>query len=152
MAWLLHNYFLPTLNPSAPSSAPVPPLRPLAPLLKQYKVIMKATTRDTTLHVQYRAELNKLFRDVERWIAEAKVASTSAVGGAGKTWVRHVSSRNWEPESSGFKKQSMINCSNDGEHKGVMRILRIASYGPQTVFYIRVERHRPHTVDQCREV
>ncbi|RPD81634.1 Las1-domain-containing protein [Lentinus tigrinus ALCF2SS1-7] len=80
MTWLLHNYFLPTLNPSAPSTAPAPPLRPIAPLLKQYKTLLKATTRDATLHVQYRAEITKTLRDIERWISEAKVAS-SATGG-----------------------------------------------------------------------
>ncbi|KAM5532761.1 hypothetical protein V8D89_013558 [Ganoderma adspersum] len=81
MVWLLNNYFLPTLNPAAPSGGPAPPLRPLAPLLKQYKTIMKATTRDATLHVQYRGEITKIMREVERWIAEAKVASASATGG-----------------------------------------------------------------------
>lgn len=85
MVWLLHNYFLPTLNPTAPSTAPAPPLRPLAPLLKQYKTLLKATTRDATLHVQYRTEITKTLRDVERWIAEAKVASSAATAG-GVAW------------------------------------------------------------------
>ena len=80
MGWLLNNYFLPTLNPAAPSGGSAPPLRPLAPILKQYKTIMKATTRDATLHVQYRAEITKITREVERWIAEAKVASASVTG------------------------------------------------------------------------
>lgn len=81
MAWLLHNYFLPTLNPSAPSAVPAPPLRPLSPLLKEYKALMKAITRDATLPVQYRADITRLLRDVERWISEAKVASaTGRVG------------------------------------------------------------------------
>ena len=83
MAWLLHNYFLPTLNPSAPPSAPAPPLRPLAPILKEYKTIMKATTRDATLEVQYRVQSTKILRDVERWVSEAKVASASTTGGVG---------------------------------------------------------------------
>ncbi|KAI0651506.1 Las1-domain-containing protein [Trametes meyenii] len=83
MSWLLHNYFLPTLNPSTPSTAPAQPLRPLAPLLKEYKTLMKATTRDATLRVQYRTEIAKATRDIERWIAEAKVASASANGGVG---------------------------------------------------------------------
>ncbi|PIL30928.1 hypothetical protein GSI_07097 [Ganoderma sinense ZZ0214-1] len=83
MGWLLNNYFLPTVNPAAPSGGSAPALRPLAPLLKQYKTIMKATTRDATLHVQYRAEIAKMTRDVERWIAEAKVAAASASGGVG---------------------------------------------------------------------
>ncbi|EJF58409.1 Las1-domain-containing protein [Dichomitus squalens LYAD-421 SS1] len=81
MAWLLDNYFLPTLNPVTPSSGAAPPLRPLSSPLKQYKAIMKATTRDATLHVEYRAEITKVMRDIERWIAEAKVASASAAGG-----------------------------------------------------------------------
>ena len=83
MGWLLNNYWLPTLNPAAPSDRPATPLCPLAPLLKQYKTIMKATTRDATLHVQYRAEITKVMRDVERWLAAAKVASASATGGVG---------------------------------------------------------------------
>ena len=83
MAWLMHNYFLPTLNPSAPPSAQAPLLRPLAPLLKQYKTLMKATTRDATLHVQYRTDITKITREVERWIAEAKVAAVSASGSVG---------------------------------------------------------------------
>ena len=80
MAWLLHNYFLPMLNPSAPSSAPALSLRPLSPLLKEYKALMKATTRDATLSVQYRSDITKILRDVERWISEAKVAAASAIG------------------------------------------------------------------------
>ncbi|KAJ2985821.1 hypothetical protein NUW54_g10020 [Trametes sanguinea] len=39
MGWLLHKYFMPTLNPSTPSGAPAQPLRPLEPLLKQYKLV-----------------------------------------------------------------------------------------------------------------
>ncbi|OSD05862.1 Las1-domain-containing protein [Trametes coccinea BRFM310] len=86
MGWLLHNYFLPTLNPTTPSGAPSQPLRPLEPLLKQYKTLMKAITRDATLRVTYRAEITKVTREVERWIAEAKVASGSAVSGSGVGW------------------------------------------------------------------
>ena len=83
MAWLLDNYFLPTLNPATSTSGGAPPLRPLSPLLKEYKTIMKATTRDATLHVQYRTEITRVMRDIERWIAEAKVASASLAGGVG---------------------------------------------------------------------
>lgn len=83
MTWLLHNYFLPTLNPSTPSAAPSQPLRPLAPLLRQYKALMKATTRDATLRVQLRGDIAKATRDLERWIAEAKVASAAAAGALG---------------------------------------------------------------------
>ena len=77
MGWLLHNYFLPTLNPSTPA-APTQPLRPLAPLLKQYKTLMKATTRDATLRVTYRVEITKTMRAVERWVADAKLAAPAS--------------------------------------------------------------------------
>ena len=77
MAWLLHNYFLPTLNPAAaapPPSQPVP-LRPLAPLLKQYKALSKATIRDASLAPRYSLDISRILRDVERWVTEAKVAA-----------------------------------------------------------------------------
>ena len=80
MAWLLSNYFLPTLNPTAPPTAPSVPLSPLAPLLKRYKALLKATTRDATLEVPFRKEITKSTRAIERWIAEAKLAAPSAPG------------------------------------------------------------------------
>ncbi|KZT67598.1 Las1-domain-containing protein [Daedalea quercina L-15889] len=80
MAWLLQNYFLPTLNPSVPptSQSQRPTLRPLAPLLKHYKTLAKATVRDATLAIKYRHEAARVLRDVERWIAEAKIAAPVA--------------------------------------------------------------------------
>ena len=77
MAWLLHNYFLPTLNPAAPPTVPSAPLRPVAPLLKRYKALLKATTRDATLHTQLRGEIAQATRAIERWLAEAKLAAPS---------------------------------------------------------------------------
>ncbi|KAH9921458.1 Las1-like-domain-containing protein [Fomitopsis serialis] len=80
MAWLLNNYFLPTLNPSAPYASQLqrPALRPIAPLLKQYKALAKATARDASLATKFRHDMARLLRDVERWIAEAKVAAPVA--------------------------------------------------------------------------
>ena len=78
MTWLLHNYFLPTLNPTAPPTVPAAPLRPLAPLLKQYKSLLKATTRDATLQAQFRSEITKTMRAVERWVADAKLAAPAS--------------------------------------------------------------------------
>ena len=80
MAWLLQNYFLPTLNPTTPSASHLqrPALRPLAPLLKQYKAFAKATARDASLAVKYKHEVIRVLRDVERWVAEAKVAAPVA--------------------------------------------------------------------------
>lgn len=82
MVWLLNNYWIPTLNPSIPAETQKAPLRPLAPLLTQYKSLLKTTTRDASLRTQYKADTTKILRDIERWIAEAKVAadvSTSAL-------------------------------------------------------------------------
>ena len=75
MTWLLHNYFIPVLNPSAPPKTQAPPLRPLQPLLTRYKTLLKTTTRDASLRSQYKAEITQVLRDVERWVAEAKVAA-----------------------------------------------------------------------------
>lgn len=83
MSWLLHNYFLPTINPSPAAQAQPTPLRPLEPILKQYKNYMKITTRDASLKSRYKAEIAGILKDVERWVAEAKVAANVAVDGFG---------------------------------------------------------------------
>lgn len=84
MSWLLHNYFLPTLNPSTTPQASrgrSAPLRSLGPILKQYRRILKIITRDASLHMQYQAEILSIQREVERWLSEAKVAAEVASGG-----------------------------------------------------------------------
>ncbi|KAG5646041.1 hypothetical protein DXG03_004464 [Asterophora parasitica] len=74
MIWLLHNYFLPTINPStAPETST--PLRALEPTLKQYKNLLKMTTRDASLRTRYKPAVLSVMKDVERWIAEARVAA-----------------------------------------------------------------------------
>lgn len=82
MAWLLQNYFLPVLNPSVsvPSFEP-PSIKPVEPLLKQYKVLVKTFTRDASLRTKLKPDLVKLLRDIERWVAEAKVAAHGAFRG-----------------------------------------------------------------------
>lgn len=75
MVWLLNNYFVPALNPSAPPKTQAPPLRPLSPILTQYKGLLKTTTRDASLRSQYKTEITQVLRDIERWVAEAKVAA-----------------------------------------------------------------------------
>ncbi|KAI0320440.1 Las1-like-domain-containing protein [Amylostereum chailletii] len=85
MDWLLHNYLLPTLNPAGSSNQHIAPLRPIAPLLAQYKFLMKAVTKDTTLLSHYQADINKVLRDVERWVAEARVDVDVSTGEFGWT-------------------------------------------------------------------
>lgn len=75
MTWLLHHYFIPALNPSAPPKTQAPPLRPLSPLIAEYKSLLKVTTRDASLRSQHKAEIAQILRDIERWVAEAKVAA-----------------------------------------------------------------------------
>ncbi|KAJ7225899.1 Las1-like-domain-containing protein [Mycena pura] len=83
MTWLLHNYFLPTINPStAPALTPAP-LRPLSPVLKEYKSLRKIVTRDASLKSQYQHEINSVLRDIERWIAEVTVSANVAAGDLG---------------------------------------------------------------------
>ncbi|KAJ6501686.1 Las1-like-domain-containing protein [Mycena vitilis] len=83
MAWLLHNYFLPTINPSTVVPPQSAPLRSLTPALKQYKALRKIITRDASLRSQYNQETKAVFKDVERWIAEATVSANVAVGQLG---------------------------------------------------------------------
>lgn len=82
MAWLFHNYYLPTLNPPQ-EFAPPPPQRPLLPLLKDYKNIINLITHDLSLLQVHRPNLIATLRDIERWIAESQVAATVAVGELG---------------------------------------------------------------------
>ncbi|KAG2123607.1 Las1-like-domain-containing protein [Suillus clintonianus] len=83
LTWLLHNYFLPTINPSAPRPSTAPPLRPVTPLLKQYKTLLKLVTRDASLRKQHQPDIDAIMRDVERWLAEAKLAADFAADAYG---------------------------------------------------------------------
>lgn len=74
MTWLLHNYWIPTINPVPPSQVKTKPVRPLTPILKQYKALMKLTTRDASLKGKYKQNLQSLLNDVERWFAEAMIS------------------------------------------------------------------------------
>jgi hypothetical protein len=77
IAWLHDRYFLPTLYP-ARSTLVVPPfLRSVVPLLDQYKSLQKQIIGDTTLAKTRASEVAAIYRDIERWIGEAKVAAIS---------------------------------------------------------------------------
>jgi ribosomal biogenesis protein LAS1 len=79
MSWLLYNYFLPTLNPSTvPQAAPT--LQPVQPLLKQYKTLLKITTRDASIAPRYQIQITAVMRNIERWLGEAKLVSRTASG------------------------------------------------------------------------
>ncbi|KAF8634422.1 hypothetical protein AX15_000873 [Amanita polypyramis BW_CC] len=83
MTWLLHNYFLPTLNPSSTVPSQQNSLHPLAPLLKQYKQLIKLTTRDASLATKYNPAIATVLRDIEGWISEAKLIADLATGDLG---------------------------------------------------------------------
>ncbi|KAI9512323.1 Las1-domain-containing protein, partial [Russula earlei] len=89
LTWLLHNYFVPTLSPSvAPeqqaSSAAKPAIvvRPVDPLLTRYKSLLKTVSRDTSLRARHAADISGVLREVERWLAEARVAAAAAAAHA----------------------------------------------------------------------
>ncbi|KAJ7071478.1 Las1-like-domain-containing protein [Mycena amicta] len=92
MAWLLHNYFLPTINPSTALVSQVPSLRALAPILKEYKSLSKLVARDASLKAQQQ-QIKTILRDVERWIAEAAVATNVAGGDLG--WSNENAKERW---------------------------------------------------------
>ncbi|KAJ4476611.1 Las1-like-domain-containing protein [Lentinula aciculospora] len=83
MTWLLRNYWLPTLDPSAAPQPEVASLRPLVPILKKYKSFVKLTTRDASLNKQYKQAMTDVFKDIEKWIAEATVAANVVNGELG---------------------------------------------------------------------
>ncbi|KAF8167817.1 Las1-like-domain-containing protein [Crassisporium funariophilum] len=83
LIWLLHNYFLPTLNPPPIQQENLAALRPLAPTLTAYKNTMKTITRDVSLVSRYKPQFIFLLRDLERWIAESKITANVAIGEVG---------------------------------------------------------------------
>ncbi|EJD55257.1 Las1-domain-containing protein [Auricularia subglabra TFB-10046 SS5] len=82
LAWLLQNYFLPVLSSSENTSRPPVQPSPLAPLLKEYKALAKQAARDESLRSSLQLEFTRVFRQLERWIGEAKVATSNVVSGA----------------------------------------------------------------------
>jgi ribosomal biogenesis protein LAS1 len=51
-------------------------LSPISPLLAQYKRLLKTTTRDTSLKSHFKHTEIQTLRDIEQWVAEAKVAAS----------------------------------------------------------------------------
>ncbi|EPQ61021.1 Las1-domain-containing protein [Gloeophyllum trabeum ATCC 11539] len=99
MSWLLQNYFLPTLNPSSTPPLQAQPLTPVAPILKQYKRLLKLITRDASLASRHKADVTKVLRDLERWIAEAKVSENiDAVAWGAEQPSSDLSNDNEEPK------------------------------------------------------
>ncbi|BGP51858.1 rRNA-processing protein las1 [Rhodotorula kratochvilovae] len=75
--WLYTHYWLPTLTSFTSSSSldplaslPPLPLSTIRPLLTSYKSLLKSSTRDASLAGRLRADVQKCYRDVERWVAE----------------------------------------------------------------------------------
>ena len=74
---------MPVLHPSSTEPDRRQPLRSAAPLLKKYSGLMKVVTRDESLRQKYQPEIDGVLRDIERWIAEAKVAVDISSGNLG---------------------------------------------------------------------
>jgi ribosomal biogenesis protein LAS1 len=79
----LQNYFIPTLNPALAALAPLTtttttqppraPLVPVGPLLRRYKALLKTVSRDASLRTRHAADISGVLREIERWLAEARV-------------------------------------------------------------------------------
>ncbi|KAF9270560.1 Las1-domain-containing protein [Marasmius fiardii PR-910] len=110
MSWLLHNYWLPTINPST-TSKPVAPLRPLSPILKQYKDVLKLVNRDASLKSRYKQSVNQILKEIEKWIAEAKVAANVATGELG--WNTGHTTESLYPEERDGKEQYALEVLSD---------------------------------------
>jgi len=74
LSWLEKTYFLPTLAKNAPQA---PESTPVAPLLKQYKTLMKSILRDRSLQRSLEGDLNMSLRSFDAWIGEAATAAWS---------------------------------------------------------------------------
>ncbi|GJJ08732.1 hypothetical protein Clacol_002951 [Clathrus columnatus] len=75
MLWLLYNYFLPMISPQTQPEESLK-LPPLSPLLLRYKQLSKTTTRDVTLKSRSKADVSRLFREFDQWLAEANVVAS----------------------------------------------------------------------------
>ncbi|KAH9005961.1 Las1-domain-containing protein [Lactarius hatsudake] len=81
LTWLLHNYFRPTLDPTLAHAAPQirHSLRPAEPLLRRYKGLLKSLARDDDGAARRdNADVRAVLRELERWLAEARIAGANA--------------------------------------------------------------------------
>ncbi|KAI9445484.1 Las1-domain-containing protein [Lactarius indigo] len=78
LSWLLHNYFRPTLDPVLAHVSPQirHHLRPADPLLRRYKGLLKSLARnDDGAALRHNADVRAVLREIERWLAEARIAA-----------------------------------------------------------------------------
>jgi len=47
----------------------------VAPLLRRYKSLLKTVSRDASLRARHAADISGALREIERWLAEARVAA-----------------------------------------------------------------------------
>ena len=47
----------------------------MAPLLRRYKSLLKTVSRDASLRTRHAADISAALREIERWLAEARVAA-----------------------------------------------------------------------------
>ena len=47
----------------------------MAPLLRRYKSVLKTVSRDASLRARHAADISGALREIERWLAEARVAA-----------------------------------------------------------------------------
>ncbi|KAG8884687.1 rRNA-processing protein las1 [Tulasnella sp. 332] len=81
LAWLLRNYFIPTIHPTPSVEVqPTMVLPSFAPLLQEYKALMKLQANDSSLIHRQRDNLNRILRNMERWINETKLALRGSFG------------------------------------------------------------------------
>jgi ribosomal biogenesis protein LAS1 len=50
-------------------------IRPVEPLLRRYKNLLKTVSRDASLRARHAADISGVLREIERWLAEARLAA-----------------------------------------------------------------------------
>jgi ribosomal biogenesis protein LAS1 len=58
------------------------PIRPVEPLLRRYKTLLKTISRDASLRARHAADISGVLREIERWLAEARVGAALRANGS----------------------------------------------------------------------
>ncbi|GAA6025862.1 hypothetical protein JCM10207_003236 [Rhodosporidiobolus poonsookiae] len=73
--WLYSSYWSPLLtSPTAPT-LPALPLDTLRPSLAAYKALLKTSVRDASLAPRLKNDLLKVYKEIERWVAENAIGA-----------------------------------------------------------------------------
>ena len=92
----------------------------MAPLLRRYKSLLKTVSRDASLRARHAADISGALREIERWLAEARVAAHTHASEFA-SWLpyyrerRHAGEEEGEDESSAVAATQVEDNNEDDE-------------------------------------